>query len=161
ALQREAAMFTLQRWVSRSNKQGKILYDPKSKEGPLVEKKFKPSEASAIYKLLHPFLADELGKVETYELLVPYLKHRKVAIAELASGHLVWLPPDDERPTVYNAAAPIEDREKFAAQVQELIDKKQLPPMRAPAKEKEKEKEKVDEPDKPLLMSLEDVRHDA
>ena len=84
--------------------------------------------AEAIFQLLHPLLAEDLGKVETYEALAQCLKSRKVAIAELGYWHLIWLS-GGKLPQGFNAAMSQEDREKYAAQIHIMIEKKQLPPM--------------------------------
>src|SRR5262249_6020838 len=124
-----AAFFSLQRWVSRSPSQGKQLYDEKTGTGLLIEKYKKKSEAEAIFQLLHPLLAEELAKRETYEFLARCLQHKKVAIAELGFWHLLWLSGGAKLPAGFNAAMPLEDREKYAAAIQAMIEKGQLPPM--------------------------------
>lgn len=129
-LDREAAFYSLQRWVARSANNSKQLYDEKTGTGILIEKKYRKGEAETVLQLLHPLLAEDLSKAETYEALAQCLKHRKVAIAELGFWHLVWLSGGVKLPTGFNAALPQEDREKYAAQIHTLIEKKQLPPMR-------------------------------
>jgi hypothetical protein len=126
---REAAFYSLQRWVSRSPAEGKQLYDEKTGTGILTEKKYKQREAEAIFQLLHPLLAENLGKKETYDFLARCLQHKKVAIAELGLWHLLWLSGGAKLPAGFNAAMPLEDREKYAAGIQAMIDKGQLPPM--------------------------------
>jgi hypothetical protein len=135
---REAAFFALQRWVGRSPKQAKRLYDEKTKTGLLIDKKYRQREAETIVQLLHPLLADEMTKAETYEALARCLQHRKVAIAEMGYWHLVWLSGNVKLPQGFNAALPQEDRERYSAQVQKLIDDKRLPPAGPAAPEKEK-----------------------
>jgi hypothetical protein len=135
---REAAFFALQRWVGRSAKQAKVLYDEKAKTGLLLDKRYRQSEAETIVQLLHPLLADHLTKVETYEALAQYLQHRKVAIAEMSFWHLVWLSGGVKLPQGFNAAMPQEERERYAAEIQKLIAKKLLPPAGPAATDKEK-----------------------
>jgi hypothetical protein len=127
---REAAFYSLQRWVARSSKQSKLLYDEKTQTGILADKKYKQREAEDVVQFLHPLQAEDLTKIETYEGLTRLLQHRKVAIAEMGFWHLVWLSGGVKLPPGFNAAFPQEDRERYAAQIQAMIEKKQLPPMR-------------------------------
>src|SRR5262249_17624143 len=126
----------LQRWVGRSSKQAKVLYDPATKSGLLIDKKYRQREAETIVQLLHPLLADDLTKVETYEALARCLQHRKVAIAELGFWQLVWLSGGVKLPQGFNAGMPQEDRERYAGEIQKLIDQKKLPPAGPGAAEK-------------------------
>ncbi|MFM7148790.1 MAG: hypothetical protein ACKO23_03010, partial [Gemmataceae bacterium] len=129
---RESAFFALQRWVARSAAQSKKLFDPETGTGILPDKKFKKGECQTIIQLLHPLLAEELGKEETYEALAQYLQHRRVAIAEMAFWHLTWLSGPQGLPPGFNAALPQEARERYAARIMEMIEKKQLPPSSSP-----------------------------
>ncbi len=133
---REAAFFALQRWVGRSSKNANLLFDPKTRTGLLTDKKtYRAGEAETVVQLLHPLLAEQLTKPETYEFLAQALRHRKVAIAEMAYWHLVWLcqPANVKLPQGFNAAAPIEDRERYSQQIVKLIEDKKLPPAAGPA----------------------------
>ena len=132
---REAAYFSLQRWVSRATpEQMKQLFDEDKKPftGILRNKGFKKVEAARFLTLLHPFLFEELTKVETYGDLAADLESSRIAIAEMAYYHLLGLSGGVKLPAGFNAAASIDDRERFAGEVQKLIDKKLLPPAPAP-----------------------------
>ena len=129
---RQAAYFALQRWDSRSPAQSKILYDSVTGSGVLIDKKFKKREADEFIKLLHPVLAENLGKEETYRDLAYDLAHSRTAIAEMAFWQLLWLSPGVKLPANFNAAAPLEDRERYSAEILRMIERKQLPPS-APA----------------------------
>jgi hypothetical protein len=135
---RGAAIFTLQRFISRGVREGKMLYDQKTSTGVLLDKKYKQREAETIYDLLHDFSPENWNKVETYQALARSLQHKRVAIAELAYYHLVRLARGVMLPKGFNPAAPIEDRERYAAQIEAMIEKKQLPP---PPPERPKGKE--------------------
>ena len=125
---RGAAYFTLQRWVSRSPAQAKILFDGKD-IGVLIDKKFKKREAETFVRLLHPMLAEDFGKAVTYQDLAAYLENSRIAIAEMAFWHLVGLSVGVKQfPMGFNAAASVEERERFAGEILKLIDKKILPP---------------------------------
>ena len=132
---REAAYFSLQRWVSRASpEQVKLLYDEenKARNGILIDKGFKKVDASRFLTLLHPFLVEDLGKVETYRDLAADLESSRIAIAEMAYYHLLGLSGGVKLPPGFNAAASIDERERFAGEVQKLIAKKLLPPAPPP-----------------------------
>ena len=131
---REAAFYSLQRWVSRSATQAKLLYEEKdgNATGVLLDKKFKKREAERILTLLHPLLAEELGKPVVYQDLAADLESSRIAIAEMAFWHLVWLSPGVKLPMGFNAAASIDERERYSGEIQKMIDKKLLPPTPPP-----------------------------
>lgn len=124
---REAAFTALQRWVWRGAKQSKVLYDEKANKGLLVDRKYKKGEAETFVDLLHPFQAQDMNKAETFEALGEWLRHRKVAIAEMAYWHLQWLSHGAKLPGGFNAAMPQEDRERYAGDIKKLIEAKKLP----------------------------------
>jgi hypothetical protein len=130
AAERQAAIYTLRRWISRGPSQGKLLYDPKTQTGLLrAGQKYRSGEAKTLFVLLHRFSPEAEQSRETYELLAQELLSDKVAIAELAYWHLwhltrgkgVSLPP-------FNAAAPLDERKPVAAEVNKLIADNKLPP---------------------------------
>ncbi|MFO0879373.1 MAG: hypothetical protein U0840_18660 [Gemmataceae bacterium] len=127
AADREAAMFALQRWVSRGPDQATRLFDEKTGSGILIEKKYKKGDANRFVQLLHPFLAEDLVKDETYLFLANCLKSSRIAIAELGFWNLYWMCRG-KLPGTFNAAMPLAAREKYADQIEQLIEKKQLPP---------------------------------
>jgi hypothetical protein len=134
---RFAAFSTLQRWISRDNASGNKLFNKKDNTGLLLDKKYKPREAEKMHHLLYPPMAEDLGKQETYEALAAGLKHNKPAIAELCFLNLLFLAPT-KMPPGFNAAAGYDERERYAAKIQEMIDKKQIPPQAPQMKEPEK-----------------------
>ncbi len=127
AADREAAMFALQRWVSRGSQQAKLLYDEKTGTGLLIDKMYKPTEADRIVQLLHPFLAEDLGKEETYHFLARCLRHPKIEIAELGYWNLFWLCRG-KLPGGFSATLPLPQRERYAEDIERMIEKKQIPP---------------------------------
>jgi hypothetical protein len=132
AVDRDTAIFTLRRWLGRSAENGKRLYNIKTKSGLLLSsgQEYRPSQAQAIYVLLHDFTVEASTKPETYDLLANYLMSDKVAIAELARWHLVRLPLTNKIAELreFNATAPPEDRERAAAAVRRAV----TTPPRAP-----------------------------
>jgi hypothetical protein len=125
---RDAAIWALEHWVGRAQGQGKRLYDPKTSTGLLINMKFKKSEAETIVELLYPVISENWTKPETFEALSRCLAHRRVAIAQLGMYRLVQLARNAKLPPGFNAASPLEDRERYAKQIDEMITKKQLPP---------------------------------
>ncbi len=126
--ERQAAIFTLQRWIGRDANHSKSLYDPKTQAGLLRDgQKYRSGEAKTLFILLHDFSWAEQQNRETYELLANYMVSDKVAIAELAYWHLRGLAQGVPLPP-FNAAAPVEDRKPVAAQILKLIADNKLPP---------------------------------
>ncbi len=63
-------------------------------------------------QLLHsPFLAEE---PDSYEILIAYMRHEKLAVRELAWWHLSRLVPEDLR-VPYDPASPDAERAKAQA----------------------------------------------
>jgi hypothetical protein len=127
-IDRSAAIYTLRRWLSQGGAQGKRLHDTKTKTGILSNKKYKPREAETIQDLLHDFSPGDWRKPETFEALARCLQHRRVAIAELAFYHLAQLSAGVKLPSGFNAAASLEDRERYVSKIEDMIAKKKLPP---------------------------------
>jgi hypothetical protein len=129
--ERDAAIFTLRRWIGRSATQGRLLYKPDKKSGTagglLLERKWSADEAHTLFDLLHDFKDEERGNPDTFEALAGLLASRRVALAEIAFWHLRRLAGGVKLPA-FNAAAPLAERKKSAAAVRALIEAKKLPP---------------------------------
>jgi hypothetical protein len=125
---RQAAIFTLRRWLARRAGQDKVLYDDKADSGVLRDKKYKSSEARRIHDLLFDLPIETWTDPVTFELLAGCTRSPKVAIAELGYSHLLQLARGVKLPS-FNAADSIEDRRRFATTIDDMIAKKQLPPM--------------------------------
>lgn len=107
---RDAAVQALRAWIGRGPGQDRKVYDYLQ-----AEKKFSKGQASIALELLHSFGDEDLGKPETYEALIAYLRHARPAIRELAAWQLYRLVPagkdiaydptgsDDERGQAYKA----------------------------------------------------------
>jgi hypothetical protein len=127
-LEREAAIFALRRWIGRDAKQTRLLYDPATKTGKLLEdRQYRAKEAETLSILLHDFNDEARQSKETYELLATYLHSDKVAIAELAYWHLKRMAVGVKLPG-FNAAWTAEDRRPVADKVRDFITKGSLPP---------------------------------
>jgi hypothetical protein len=128
-IERDTAIFTLRRWISRDAGQSNLLYDKKNKTGLLLAgQKYRPSEAETLALLLHDFNDEARKTVETFQTLADWMAHEKVAIAELAYWQLRHLALGAVKLPPFNAALPREQREKAADEVRKLIDAGKLPP---------------------------------
>jgi hypothetical protein len=132
-IERDAAIFTLRRWLSRDAANSTLLYDVKNKSGLLTATpKYRSGQAQIIAQLLHDFSDEARQSKETYETLAEYLasdeKEGGVAIAELAIWHLRRLSLGAVKLPKFNAAQPRALREKAADEVRKLIEDGKLPP---------------------------------
>jgi hypothetical protein len=137
---RQAAIFCLRRWISRSAQQGRLLYHADKKSGArtglLVDRKYRSSEAQTLFDLLHDFSVEDARNRDTYDALARYLESPKVAIAELAYWHLLRLTFGSKvKLPLFNGAAPPEDRKRAADQVHDLVKNGKLPPPPPPREE--------------------------
>ena len=128
---REAAIFTLRRWLSRNPDNGNLLYDAKNdKAGPLLGAKYdyQPNDAKNILEELHDIPPEDVRKPETFEALAHLLHDKLLAVRELAYWHLQRLSVGAQVPLPpYNAADPAEKRDAAADAWRALIGKG-LPP---------------------------------
>jgi hypothetical protein len=117
---RDAAVQALRHWIGDSPGRDVELY--RRLIGGLG---YPPAQAATIMQLLHsPF---DPGLAETYDTLLTYLQHDKLAIRELARWHLYRLAPAG-RDIRYDPAAAPEERAKAVAAWKKLIaDGKVLP----------------------------------
>jgi hypothetical protein len=139
---RDAAVFALRRWISRSAKQGRLLYKKDKEDNPagllIVDRKWQSDEAQTLFDLLHDFSDEDRARTETFEALAGLLESRRVAIAQLAFWHLRRLSVGSKMLPAFDAAMTPDDRKKAADVVRDLIKKGKLPP--PPPKEPDKEK---------------------
>jgi hypothetical protein len=132
---RQAAVYTLKRWLARGAAQWKLLYDDRTGKGALRDRKYKPGEASCIRDLLFDLPVEDWRKPETFEVLARCLRSPRVAIAELGYMHLLHLSHGVRLPP-FNAANSLEKRKAFAEKIADMVANKQLPP---PLPERKKE----------------------
>jgi hypothetical protein len=124
---RQAAIFTLRKWIGRGADQDKKLYDREKRTGMLVtEKKYRQIEAETILDLLHDFSEDLTKKPETYAFLIDSLRNEKLAIRELAVWHLMRLAPWVK--VNYNPAGGPEQRQAAYEMWKKVIPDGKLPP---------------------------------
>jgi hypothetical protein len=115
------AVIAMRHWLGRGPGQDMKLYNGLIKEG-----KFKPIDAEGVIQLLHGFSDRDLQRPETYETLIDYLRHERLALRGLAYWHLYRLVPAG-RELGYN---PLDDKDKRQAAIakwQKLMPPGSLP----------------------------------
>jgi hypothetical protein len=91
-----------------------------------VGQKYKLPQAKNIIQLLLGFREEDRFNPHTYELLIVYLEHGKLAIRELAHWHLVRLVPEGKE-IAYDAGGAEAERQKGIAAWRKLIPAGKLP----------------------------------
>jgi hypothetical protein len=119
---REVAILALRHWIGRDKGQDAKLYNTLVKD-----KMFTANQAEIVMQLLHSFGDSDLAKPATYETLIDYLIHEKLAIRELAKFHLYRLVPAG-KDIAYDPAGSAEDRTKAHDKWHTLIPNGKLPP---------------------------------
>ncbi len=92
----------------------------------LVSKDVSEPHAEIILQLLHGFAREQLDNPHTYETLIEYLRHGRLAVRELAFWHLRLLVPDWKK-AGYHPAGTNEERERGYEQWKKLVPKGKLP----------------------------------
>lgn len=124
AVTRQAAVETLRHWIGRGPGRDRRLY-----RFLVQRQKYAEAQAETVLQLLHsPFDAD---RAETYETLIAYLRHSRLAVRELARWHLYRLAPAG-RKIPYDAGAAEAERIKGYEAWKKLIPSGKLPPAEAP-----------------------------
>jgi hypothetical protein len=124
---RVEAIEVLRNWIGRNADQDKKLFNKKEGTGILIDKKYKEGQAEIVMQLLHYLSEEERSKPETYEALIDYLMHNKLAVRELAYWHLRRLYPKGVDFN-YNPAQGTEDRTKAYQKWQQVMKDGKLPP---------------------------------
>jgi hypothetical protein len=127
---RENAIMVLRHWIGRSAGQDQKLF-----EALQVDKKYTPIQAEIVLQGLHSPGEADLGRPETYESLINYLSHPKVAIRELAKYHL-YRTVSGAKDIPFDPAGPEADREAAIKKWKVLIPDGKLPPKPEPKKDK-------------------------
>ncbi len=117
---RAAAVIALRHWIGASPSHDQRLYNLLTDALGYSQK-----QGEAVMQLLHsPF---DAGQAETYEALIAYLGHKRLAVRELAYWHLQRLVPTDDV-VPFDAAAPEEERARAVAAWKKLLADGKLPP---------------------------------
>jgi hypothetical protein len=125
----ENATLVLRNWIGRGPGQDQKVYHN------LIElRKYSPAHAATVVSLLHDFGPNELLQPETYDTLIEYLKHERLAIRGLAAWHLYRLVPAGRKIEYNPNGTPAEHEAAYNAW-KKLIPNGQLPPKpKAPEK---------------------------
>jgi hypothetical protein len=115
------AVIAMRHWLGRGPGQDMKLYNGLIKEG-----KYKPIDAEAVIQLLHGFTDADLGRPETYEMLIDYLSREKLPLRGLAYWHLYRLVPAG-RKLGYNPLDEKDKRQAAIAKWQKLVPRGELP----------------------------------
>lgn len=118
---RDVAIITLRQWIGRGAGQDMRLHDYL-----LQSKNYTPNQASVVLQLLHSFGENDLARPATYETLIDYLLHDKLAIRQLAKWHLDRLVPAG-RGIAYDPAGPPDARHQAYDQWKKLVPNGKLP----------------------------------
>jgi hypothetical protein len=114
-------VLSLRHWIGRGPGQDQILFKGMTDGG-----QFNPVEAETIMQLLHSYGDTDLSRPETYETLIAYLNHDKLAIRGLAFWHLIRLVPSGKD----IGYSPMDPKEKRSAAVEKW--RKLVPPGTVP-----------------------------
>jgi hypothetical protein len=118
---RDAAIVTLRHWIGLGPGQDMRLY------AFLVQSKsYTPNQASLVLQLLHSFGENDLARPATYETLIDYLVHDKLAIRQLAKWHLDRLVRAG-RAITYDPAGSSKARQRAYEQWKKLVPAGKLP----------------------------------
>jgi hypothetical protein len=121
-------VIALRHWIGRGPGQDMKLYN-----GLIKEAQFRPVDAEAVLQLLHGFSQADRERPETYETLIDYLGHSRLALRGLAYWHLQRLVPQG-REFGYN---PLDAKDKRQAAVdkwRQLVPRGELPKTKSSGK---------------------------
>ena len=120
AAERDAAVLALRHWIGRDGKQDLALYNFLIKD-----KKYSEAAAEILVGLLHSFGETDLGRPETYDTLIRYLRNDKLPIRELAYWHLKRHVPDSK--IAYDPAGNKESWDKAFDEWKKLVPNGKVP----------------------------------
>jgi hypothetical protein len=112
----------MRHWIGRGPGQDQILYRRLQER-----RKYSPAHAETVLQLLHSFSEEQLAQPATYEVLIEYLGHDKLAIRGLAHWHLVRLVPAGRKIAYHPLGEPAE-RAKAQEEWRKLVPPGSLPP---------------------------------
>jgi hypothetical protein len=118
---RSHTVLVLRHWLGRDAGQTTKLFKELT-----VGQKYTLPQARNIIQLLLGFREEDRFNPDTYELLIVYLEHSKLAIRELAHWHLMRMVPEGKE-IAYDAAATEIERQKGIAAWRKLIPPGKLP----------------------------------
>jgi hypothetical protein len=118
---RQAAARALQHYMGRGTTEDMALYHLL-----IMEKGYSNAHAEIVMQLLHGFSEAERNRPETYETLIAYLRHSKLAVRQLAKDILyAWVPA--AKSIAYDPAGPEADWENAFKAWKKLVPSGKLP----------------------------------
>lgn len=122
-------VLALRHWLGRGPGQDQKLY-----QGLMEKFNYTPVQAETVLQLLHSFSDEDLAQPETYQTLIDYLDHDKLAIRGLAYWHLSRLAPAGRK----LGYSPHDSKEERQAAVKKW--RNLLPPGKVPSRFKTEDK---------------------
>ena len=119
---RSVATYFLHNWLARSAENDLRLFQI------LQDRNYTENQAEIMLSLLHGFREEDLGRPETYEVLLAYLRHEKLGVRELAVQALWLLVPEGMKKVTYDPAGETAQREAGVAAWRKLLVQKELIP---------------------------------
>jgi hypothetical protein len=116
------AVLALKHWIGRCPGQDAMLYNALIKDF-----KYTPVDAESVLQMLHCFSDEDLADPETYEMLIDFLQHERIAVRGLAYWHLYRLVPSGRKIT-YDPLESKDARARAQKEWRKLIPKGKLPP---------------------------------
>jgi hypothetical protein len=116
------AVLALEHWIGRCPGQDMKLYN-----GLINDAKYRPVDAESVLQMLHGFSDEDLADPETYEMLIDFLQHERIAVRGLAYWHLYRLVPAG-RKIPYDPLGGKDARAGAQKEWRKLIPKGKLPP---------------------------------
>jgi hypothetical protein len=118
---REIAIEALRHWLGRGQGRDTKLY-----KYLIDTKKFEEKQAEVTIELLYGFEDRQLLQPDTYEVLIAYVKHPRLAVRELAHWHLTRLVPDGNK-IKYDPAGGKDEQEKAFKEWKKRVPDGKLP----------------------------------
>lgn len=118
---RAAAVATLTHYIGRGTEYDVRVYEA------MLKRKYSPGEGEIVMYLLHGFRPRDTFQPETYETLISYLLHDRLAVRQLAAAHLYRLVPQGKA-IPYDPAAGPKERERAHDAWNKLVPQGELPP---------------------------------
>jgi hypothetical protein len=116
---RRAAIVALQHWQGREAENDRKLFE-------VLKKKYSPSTAEIVLRLLHRFSEQQLKQPAVYASLIGYLQHVNLPVRQLAYEHLLALVPKGEAIS-YDPVAKLDDRQRAVEEWKKLVPEGTVP----------------------------------
>jgi hypothetical protein len=116
------AVVVLRHWMGRAPDQDQALYHRVQEVWG-----YTPMQAETLVDFLHGFSESDLQRPETYQMLISFLGHRRLAVRGLAHWYLVRLVPAGQK-IAYDPLAGKEARDRARQEWKKLVPPGKMPP---------------------------------